>query len=171
MRLLFLDFETTGLGAQAVPVQVGALYCEGPDLEVVSRYEAILDTFRDCPLDVDPVVREMHDRSGLWARWLLDGVHGRAVTLDRARAALLAMCPEPRETMLAGCSVGVDRAWAEEWLDFGSQFSHRVIDVSTIRQVRKAWGLSVPDQAKAHTALADCEEARRELLSYRAGMV
>lgn len=173
MKLLFLDFETTGVEPDAVPIQIGAMYCEGPNLDVVWRYEALLESQQAAPRakHIHASCIEMHRSSGLWGRWLAANWLGEAIPLNDAARAILdrlqGTTADLREVMLAGYSVHVDRAWAQHWMPGLVQpLSHRIIDVSSFRQVCKGLGLEVREQQKAHTALADCEASREELLGY-----
>src|SRR4051812_1977983 len=104
-----MDLEMTGLDpSRDVIVEIASLVtddelsivAEGPDL-VIHQPAQVMER-------MEPVVREMHTRSGL-----LDAVAASSVTLAEAGAATLeflrAHVPEARTVPLCGNSIGTDR--------------------------------------------------------------
>jgi oligoribonuclease len=167
-----MDLEMTGLEpATDVIVEIATLVtdddlqivAEGPDL-VVHQDDAVLAR-------MDPVVVDMHTRSGL-----LEAIRSSAVTLEEAGAATLAFIkehvPEPRTVPLCGNSIGTDRRFLAAYLPEIENFLHyRSVDVSTIKELARRW---YPDAVTArvhktgsHRALDDIRESVAELQYYR----
>lgn len=180
-RILFFDLETTGLDPSRDRIlEVGAILV-GSKLEVIDRFQLLVgDEIVCCPgahfaaraRDGAPggTVLDMHARSGLlgesMAQW------PRLPSIPEVEEALLVwlrghMVSE-REMELAGFSIHFDRSFVARSMPRLDAFlSHRMIDVSSLRALERRWMGPPPEQAKAHRALADCEEAIRELRRYR----
>ena len=136
---------------------------EGPDL-VINQPEAVLST-------MDPVVVEMHTKSGL-----LTAIRASTVTLEQAGTATLEFIKqhvvEPRTIPLCGNSIGTDRRFLVRYLPEIENYLHyRSVDVSTIKELVKRWypGIEItrPTKSGAHRALDDVRESIRELKFYR----
>ena len=139
------------------------IVAEGPDLVVHQPAEA-LDA-------MEPVVREMHTRSGL-----LPAIQASTVTLEDAGAATLAFIrehvPAPRSVPLCGNSIGTDRRFLAAYLPEIENFLHyRSVDVSTIKELALRWAPDVVERAPrketSHRALEDIRESVDELRWYR----
>jgi oligoribonuclease len=168
--LVWMDLEMTGLDpARDAIVEIATLItddeleivAEGPDL-VVHQPPEVLAV-------MEPVVVEMHTRSGL-----LDAIKASTVTLDDAGAQTLAFLqqwvPEPRTVPLCGNSIGMDRRFLaahlpqiEGWLHY------RSVDVSSVKELVRRWypRIKAPQKPGAHRALDDIRESVRELRYYR----
>src|SRR6478672_9582658 len=167
-----MDLEMTGLEpARHVIVEIATLVtdddlniiAEGPDL-VVHQDDAAL-------AEMDPVVVEMHTRSGL-----LDAIRASTLTLADAGAQTLefikAHVAEPRRVPLCGNSIGMDRRFLAAYLPEIEEYLHyRSVDVSTVKELVKRWypGLNNtrPRKAGAHRALDDVMESVAEMKYYR----
>jgi len=171
--LVWMDLEMTGLDpARNTIVEIATLVtdddlnvvAEGPDL-VVHQPADVLEV-------MEPVVRDMHTRSGLLA-----AIEASTLTLADAGAQTLAFIkehvPEPRTVPLAGNSIGTDRRFLaahlpeiEDWLHY------RCIDVSTIKELARRWHpdavAAAPEKRGGHRALDDIRESLEELRHYRA---
>jgi oligoribonuclease len=167
-----MDLEMTGLDpTRNVIVEIATLVtddelvvvAEGPDLVVHQPPEALAL--------MEPIVRDMHTRSGLLA-----AIEASTVSLADAGAETLAFIkehvPEPRSVPLAGNSIGTDRRFLathlpeiEDWLHY------RCIDVSTIKELARRWHpdavASAPSKHGGHRALDDIRESLVELRHYR----
>lgn len=139
------------------------ILAEGPDL-VVHQDEAAL-------AEMDPVVIDMHTRSGL-----LDAIRASTVSLADAGAQTLefiqAHVTEPRRVPLCGNSIGMDRRFLAAYLPEIEEYLHyRSVDVSTIKELVKRWypalNNSRPRKAGSHRALDDIRESIAELSFYR----
>ncbi len=167
-----MDLEMTGLDPTTeVIVEIATLItdddlnviAEGPDL-VINQPEAVLST-------MDPVVVEMHTKSGL-----LTAIRASTVTLEQAGTATLEFIKqhvaEPRTIPLCGNSIGTDRRFLARYLpEIENHLHYRSVDVSTIKELVKRWypGVEItrPTKSGAHRALDDVRESIRELKFYR----
>ena len=136
---------------------------EGPDLVVRATAEQLAA--------MEPVVRDMHTRSGLLERI-------QASTLDLADAGartlefLKAHIPEARTVPLCGNSIGMDRRFLAVHLPEVEEFlNYRSVDVSTIKELARRWYpealAAAPRKAGSHRALDDIKESIEELRYYR----
>lgn len=167
-----MDLEMTGLDATRDRiVEIASLVtddrlnilAEGPDL-VVHQPDDVLAV-------MDPVVVEMHRKSGL-----LDAIRASDVSLDEAGRATLAFIqqwvPEARSVPLCGNSIGVDRRFLAAYLpDIENWLHYRSVDVSSVKELVRRWYPSLrsraPQKASAHRALDDIRESVQELRFYR----
>jgi oligoribonuclease len=167
-----MDLEMTGLEpSRDVIVEIATLItddelqiiAEGPDL-VIHQPEEILAT-------MDPVVVDMHTRSGL-----LTQIRASTVSLADAGAAtmefLTAMIPAARSVPLAGSSIGTDRRFLARYLPEIENFLHyRSVDVSSVKELVKRWYPAIdsarPRGVGQHRALDDIKASVAELQYYR----
>jgi oligoribonuclease len=167
-----MDLEMTGLDPTThVIVEIATLVTDddlnvvatGPDL-VVHQPPAALAA-------MEPIVREMHTRSGL-----LDAIAASTVTLESAGKDTLDFIrehvPESRTVPLCGNSIGTDRRFLASYLpDIENHLHYRSVDVSTIKELARRWYPdiieSVPKKATTHRALDDIRESVEELRFYR----
>jgi oligoribonuclease len=170
--LVWMDLEMTGLDpSRHVIVEIATLVtddelnivAEGPDL-VVHQDEAAL-------AEMDPVVIEMHTRSGL-----LELIRGSTLSLADAGAQTLEFIQvhvtEARRVPLCGNSIGMDRRFLAAYLPEIEEYLHyRSVDVSTIKELVKRWYPALngirPHKAGAHRALDDVRESIAEMKFYR----
>lgn len=167
-----MDLEMTGLEpSRHVIVEIATLVtdddlniiAEGPDLVVHQDDSALAE--------MDPVVVEMHTRSGL-----LEAIRTSTLTLADAGAQTLefikAHVTEPRRVPLCGNSIGMDRRFLAAYLPEIEEYLHyRSVDVSTVKELVKRWypalNSSRPRKAGAHRALDDVMESIAEMKFYR----
>jgi oligoribonuclease len=170
--LVWMDLEMTGLDpATDVIVEIATvvtddqldIVAEGPDL-VIHQPDDVLAT-------MDPVVNEMHTRSGL-----LDAIRTSDISLADAGAATLAFirtnAPEPRSVPLCGNSIGTDRRFLAAYLPEIEDYLHyRSIDVSAVKELVRRWypklAQARPQKVGLHRALDDIKESIEELRYYR----
>ena len=176
-RIVMFDVETTGLDPQKDRIlEIGAMVVGGTSLEVldvltfvIRWYDARLKALLTC----DRVVYEMHSKSGLLTE--LDQPIGPVVpdleeADERVAEWLLKNDFGPGQVMLAGFSVQFDKSFVHAQMPLTAKMlSHRIIDVSTLRAVRKAWvtGQDEPKQDMPHRAPQDCAIARDELARFK----
>ena len=170
--LVWMDLEMTGLDpARHTIVEIATLVTDD-DLEVVAEGpDLVVHQPADALAAMEPVVRDMHTRSGLLA-----AIESSTLSLADAGAQTLAFIKEhvrePRTVPLAGNSIGTDRRFLaihlnpiEEWLHY------RSVDVSTIKELARRWYpdavASAPDKRGGHRALDDIRESVEELRHYR----
>lgn len=162
MKLLWLDLETTGLEPQKCQIlEVAAMVA---DLEQpfarLTPYEAVLRPPVK-PLDVHPVVLEMHHRNGLWA-----DCDKSTTTLAEVEAHLIEMAgrtpasDRENQTTLAGSCVGFDLGFIKVHMPELAKYLHyRVLDVSSVLLFCRALGMPKPPKIEAHRAMADIRES------------
>jgi oligoribonuclease len=170
--LAWMDLEMTGLDATTdVIVEIATLITDD-DLEIVAEGPDLVVHATDEQLaGMDPVVVDMHTRSGL-----LEQIKASTVTLEEAGAATLAFLQEhikePRTVPLCGNSIGMDRRFLVAYLPEIEEYLHyRSVDVSTIKELARRWypkdlgGLT--KGASAHRAMDDIKESVTELRYWR----
>jgi oligoribonuclease len=167
-----MDLEMTGLDpARHVIVEIAtlitgddlAVIAEGPDLVVHAGPEQLRD--------MEPVVREMHTRSGLLAT-----IESSTLTLEEAGRQTLeflkAHVPVKGTVPLCGNSIGTDRRFlAAQLPDIEDWLHYRSIDVSTVKELCRRWYPEqfgkAPAKKTTHRALDDVRESVAELAYYR----
>jgi len=136
---------------------------EGPDVVIHATAEQLQA--------MEPVVREMHSRSGLTA-----AIEASTVTLEEAGRQTLDFLkvhvPARGTVPLCGNSIGTDRRFLAAHLpEIENWLHYRSIDVSTIKELCRRWYPAVltqaPSKKTAHRALDDVVESVAELAYYR----
>jgi oligoribonuclease len=168
-RFLFLDLETTGLNPIDDRILQLGMVITNRALYEESTFER--EVFFDRVVwgyKIDPIVTDMHNKSGLWSKCLKSSFSLADVEL-LARTWLLDNCFDKGKVVIAGNSVHFDREFIRHQMpDLFSWFSHRIIDVSSLNQlglrVAEDQYLRRPPDNKAHTTVEDCrgsiEQAR-----------
>jgi oligoribonuclease len=170
-RLVWIDCEMTGLDLVAdALIEVAALVTDF-DLNVLGDgIDLIIKPPAEAVFQMDPYVRNMHEKSGL-----LDELDG-GITMDDAEAQVLAYvrahCPDGSRPPLAGNTVATDRSFLIRDMPTLEAFLHyRIVDVSSIKELSRRWFPRAYFQAPAkrgnHRALADIQESIEELRYYR----
>jgi len=167
-----MDLEMTGLDpARNVIVEIATLVTDD-DLNIVAEGpDLVVHTTEDELAKMEPVVVEMHTRSGL-----LDEIRSSTLTLEEAGAQTLEFIrthvPEPRTVPLCGNSIGMDRRFLAIHLpEIEEHLHYRSIDVSTIKELARRWypgsleGLT--KKSSAHRAMDDIKESVAELVHWR----
>ena len=167
-----MDLEMTGLEpSRHVIVEIATLItdddlniiAEGPDLVVHQDDDALAQ--------MDPVVIDMHTRSGL-----LEQIRASTMSLADAGAQTLQFIKthvtEARRVPLCGNSIGMDRRFLAAYLPEIEEYLHyRSVDVSTVKELVKRWYPALnsgrPRKAGSHRALDDVMESVAELKFYR----
>jgi oligoribonuclease len=166
-----MDLEMTGLDPkQHVIVEIATLITDD-DLNLVAEGpELVVHATEDELARMDPVVVEMHTKSGL-----LDQIRASTISLEEAGAQTLAFLtahlPEGK-VPLCGNSIGMDRRFLTEHLPEIENYLHyRSVDVSTIKELSRRWYpealRNAPRKEVAHRALDDIKESINELQHYR----
>lgn len=158
MALIFLDLETTGLHAHTDRILEIAAAVVDEQLNPISGFTAVIKPpdgveIANLIASVDPVVREMHHKNGLWNEL----PHGR--TLSEVTAGFCGWLAghKGRPHTLAGDSVHFDLAFLKSWLPVAAMaFSHRLLDVSAFRVARDLCGRQAcPIAGGGHRAQSD----------------
>ncbi len=170
-RLVWIDCEMTGLdlGADAL-IEVAALVTDF-DLTVLGDgVDVVIKPSQEALDQMIPLVREMHESSGLLAE-LGDGL-SLAEAEEQVLAYLREHCSEGSRPPLAGNTVSTDRAFIDRDLaDLASFLHYRIVDVSSIKELSRRWFprayYAAPAKQGNHRALADIRESIEELRYYR----
>ena len=159
-----LDIDKDGLVEVAVVITDEQLKVVDPGIDIVIKpSQEALDNMGD-------FVRNMHTESGL-----IDEFE-TGVSLEEAQREVLdyvkKFVPQPRQALLAGNSIGTDKAFLERDMPELINYLHyRVVDVSSIKELAKRWYHRTFEEAPAkhggHRALADILESIQELVYYR----
>ena len=119
-----------------------------------------------------PFVREMHEKNGL-----VDRVRGSKLELQAAEKRLLervaGWCAYP--AILCGNSVGQDKRFVERYMPgLAGYLSYRIIDVSSLKLLARAWygdgALFQKPEEGEHDALVDIRNSIAELAHYRSAL-
>ncbi|WP_028924725.1 oligoribonuclease [Pseudonocardia acaciae] len=171
-RLVWIDCEMTGLDIGSdVLIEIAALVTDSELRVLGDGVDVVIHTDEPKLAAMEPVVREMHERSGL-----TEAVKASTVTVAEAERAVLdyvrKFVPEPKSAPLAGNSIATDRAFlARDMPELDGHLHYRMVDVSSIKELCRRWYPRIyyakPEKGLAHRALADIEESLRELRYYR----
>ncbi len=140
-----------------------AVIAEGPDLVVHAGAKELSA--------MEPVVREMHTKSGLLA-----AIEASTLSLEEAGRQTLAFLrshvPGKGTVPLCGNSIGTDRRFlAAQLPEIENWLHYRSVDVSTVKELCKRWYPDVlakaPAKKTSHRALDDVLESVAELAFYR----
>ena len=170
--LVWMDLEMTGLDHTSdVIVEIATLITDDDLVIIAEGPDLVIHQDDDALARMDPVVVEMHTRSGL-----TELIRASTVSLEEAGAATLEFIkmhvPEPRSVPLCGNSIGTDRRFLARYLPAIEDHLHyRCVDVSTVKELAKRWYPSLdserPYKIGAHRALDDIRDSVRELQFYR----
>ena len=140
-------------------------------LELVAEGPEIIIHASDAHLGkMIPVVRDMHERSGL-----TEAVKRSTVNLADAEREVLAFLKEhlkPRTVPLCGNSIWCDRMFLKIQMPQLDEFLHyRCIDVSSFKECATRWNVhaisGAPRKGDRHRAMDDIKESIAELKHYR----
>jgi oligoribonuclease len=166
--LVWLDLEMTGLDpARDVILDVAAIVT-GADLIEKARYAATVWQPDSALAGMDPFVREMHDKNGLTER--VRKAQKGLRDVEKELFALIHAHAGPQEAVLAGNSIHADRRFIAAYMPLVDRYlSYRLLDVTTVKLLRRAWypQLEPPVKKGAHTALSDVTESIAELAWYK----
>lgn len=178
--LIFLDLETTGLADHDEILEVAAIAVDDAFAEL-SRFHRVLNTAQTYSYQrMDPFVRDMHFKNGLWMESLRAAVDDTPDFVDAALAGFIRdVCPKTGENdgpLLAGNTISFDRRFIRRWMPETEKLLHyRMFDCSTINELAKrAWpalyeGRGKPADAP-HRAMYDVEESAKLARYYRYGL-
>lgn len=169
-RWVWLDLEMTGLSPERDRILELAMVVTDGELEVVAEAPVWVVHQSDASLaGMDAWNTATHGRSGL-----VDRVRASAATEAEVEAAALAWLRQhlpARSSPMCGNSIGQDRRFlALHMPQLEAFFHYRNIDVSTLKELSRAW---YPAQSAAfrkktrHEALADVYESIDEARYYR----
>lgn len=158
---VFLDLETKGLAYDKAILEVHAIHVDPPTLAIMSEFSCILHDACD-PSTFEPGAWAMHAKEGPNNEpSLLSQCALSQVDLDMMAYKLLlwlaAVEANPGRIMMAGNSIGnFDMQVLKAQVPLvASHFHHRVIDVSSVIEMYRAW-CGPMKKASGHRARPDC---------------
>jgi oligoribonuclease len=169
-RLVFLDFETTGLdpAAGAEPIELAAVVTDDAFQEL-GAMQRLIRPMRPVA-QWDPVCVEMHGRSGLGWQTIAAGIP--LTTAGRDLTEFLYQFAPAGPLHLAGNSVHFDRSFLKHYFpDVEHLFHHRHLDVSSIRMLGERV-TTAPQLGgeKPHRAMEDVRRSIAELRYWTAAI-
>lgn len=169
--LVWIDCEMTGLDLQKDALVEVAVVITDEQLNVVDPgIDIIIKPSQEALDNMGDFVRDMHTKSGL-----IDEFES-GVSMEEAEAQVLEyvkrFVPQSRIALLAGNSIGTDKAFLERDMPNLIKYLHyRVVDVSSIKELAKRWYHrtfeEAPEKHGGHRARADILESIQELIYYR----
>lgn len=166
---LWLDLEMTGLDPESCAIVEVAALITGPDLEPRDEFERVVWQPDEVLARMEPIVREMHAKSGLTDR-VRASAHSLRET-ERDLFDLVARHCGPGEGLLAGNTIHHDRRFLARYMPLVERYlSYRQVDVSSLKLLTRAWYPESPGFQKPesnHRALADIRASIAELRYYR----
>ena len=169
--IVWVDLEMTGLNPDHDQIIEFAMLLTNKELEIIARGpRLVIHQPLTTLTEMDGWNRRQHRRSGLWDEVLIS-----KNTINDAEQQSLKFLrhnyPGDKKLTLAGNSIWQDRRFIIKYMPrFNELLHHRMIDVSTIKQLSFMW---YPEQGSfskkesCHRALADIEESIDELRFYR----
>jgi oligoribonuclease len=170
--LVWVDLEMSGLDpGREVILELAVIVTDGALEQVHEGPDIVIGAPDDVLSRMDPVVVDMHRRSGL-----TDAVRASTTTVAAAEAEALAfvrrLVPVARTAPLAGNSVHADRAFLQRYMpSLEAHLHYRNVDVSTVKELAQRWHpeavATAPAKVGGHRALTDIRESIEELRHYR----
>ena len=169
--IVWVDLEMTGLNPEHDQIIEFAMLLTNKELEIISRGpQVIIHQPLATLMGMDNWNRRQHRQSGLWDEVLVS----KNTIKDAEQQAvdfLRHNYPDDKKLVLAGNSIWQDRRFIIKYMpQLNEMFHHRMIDVSTIKQLNSMWYPehgSFIKKSSNHRALADIEESVDELRFYR----
>lgn len=168
-RLVWMDLEMTGLDIEKESIIEIATIVTDEDLNIIAEGPNLaIKVSEDLIQGMDEWNTKHHNESGL-----VDRVRNEGVGLRQAEQQTLDFLKQwvnYREAPLCGNSIWNDRKFLEKEMNEVSRYlNYRMVDVSTIKELRRRWypGLKRFQKKGAHLARDDILESIAELKSYR----
>ena len=168
-RLVWMDLEMTGLDIEKESIIEIATIITDEDLNIIAEGPNLaIKVSEDLIQGMDEWNTKHHNESGLVDRVRNEGVelrHAEQLTLE-----FLKQWVNYREAPLCGNSIWNDRKFLEKEMKEVSRYlNYRMVDVSTIKELRRRWypGSKRFQKKGAHLARDDILESIAELKSYR----
>ena len=169
--LVWIDCEMTGLDPVADDLVEVAVLITDSDLTILDEgIDLVIRPSREALAQMDDVVRTMHTTSGLLDE-LDDGLELEQAQ-RRVMEYLRSRVPEPGKALLAGNSVGQDKAFLTRYMpEVIDHLHYRIVDVSTVKELARRWYprayFQAPAKTGGHRALGDIRDSITELRYYR----
>lgn len=166
---VWCDLEMTGLDPEKCAIIEMGIIITGADLKPKAELERAIWQPDEVLNQMEPFVRDMHTKNGLLDRVRKSDCSLR--TAEKEATALVSQYCEFGEGVLAGNSIHTDRAFITKHMPGFDRFLHyRMIDVSSLKILTRAWFPNAPGRSKvdaAHTVLADLGASIGELAYYQ----
>lgn len=169
--LVWIDAEMTGLNPETdALIEVAVVITDG-DLRIVDPgIDVLIKPSQEALDGMSDFVRQMHTSSGLLDE-LADGIsmeEAQRQVMDYIRRFV----PMPKKALLAGNSVGTDKAFlVVNMPEVIEHLHYRLVDVSSIKELAKRWHPKAfeesPEKHGGHRALGDIRDSIQELEYYR----
>ncbi|OKL48791.1 oligoribonuclease [Boudabousia liubingyangii] len=169
--LVWIDCEMTGLDVENDALIEVAVIVTDADLNPLGEgIDLLIKPAPEKLENMNDFVREMHTSSGL-----LKELEEAPDDLAAAEAEVLdyiSKFVEPGKALLAGNSIGTDKAFLSRYMPALIDFLHyRVIDVSSVKELARRWYprtfFQSPQKHGGHRALGDIQDSLMELRYYR----
>lgn len=169
-RLVWIDLEMTGLNPDTDHIIEAALVVTEADLSVVAESpEWAIFQPENVLQAMDAWNQEHHQQSGLLTR--VRQSSWDTVAVEQQLLDFLAQHVPAGVSPMCGNSICQDRRFLVRQMPRLEQYFHyRQLDVSTLKELARRWAPRVSAQftkQTPHRALADIQEAIRELRHYR----
>jgi oligoribonuclease len=168
-NLVWLDLEMTGLDAQVDVIVQAAVIITSGDLLPLEQFSCDIWQPETELMKMTPFVRDMHEKTGLVER-----VRKSKTDLRRAEQQILEIVSGwcPHGAVLCGNSIGQDRRFVDRYMPgLAAYLTYRLVDVSTIKVLAKAWygqtALYTKPSEGEHDALVDIKNSIAELAHYK----
>jgi oligoribonuclease len=170
--LVWVDCEMTGLDPiRDVLVEIAVVVTDS-ELTLLDEGLDLLIATDPAKLDqMDDVVRDMHEQSGL-----LDALRTATMPVADVEEQVLdyirRLVPERRKAPLCGNSIATDRSFLVRYMPrLDDHLHYRMVDVSSIKELARRWYprvyFNAPPKTGGHRALADIIDSINELRYYR----
>lgn len=166
---VWIDLEMTGLEPSSCTILEIASIVTDHELKVLGEGPDLVIHLTDEELvAMSPWCVEHHGASGL-----TEASRASSISLPEAEAQTLEFLKGltvPRASALAGNSVALDWRFLRIHMPALAAFlDYRIVDVTTIKELRRRWypDHEEPEKAGGHRALADIRESIEELRHYR----
>jgi oligoribonuclease len=168
-NLAWIDLEMTGLHPEHDVILQAAVIITNRDLEPLEQWAGDIWQPESALATMTPFVRDMHDRNGL-----IERVRTSKLDIGAAEKRLLervsGWCAYP--AVLCGNSIGQDKRFIDRYMPgLAGYLSYRIVDVSSIKVLAKAWygegAIYVKPEVGEHDALVDIQNSIDELAHYR----
>lgn len=168
-RLVWMDLEMTGLDIDKESIIEIATVITDQDLNIIAEGPNLAISVPENLLSqMDEWNTKHHHESGLVERIRTEGVDVEEA--ERQTLDFLKEWVDYRTAPLCGNSIWNDRRFLQKEMNEVSRYLHyRMIDVSTIKELRRRWypGLKRFQKKGAHLARDDILESIAELKAYK----
>jgi oligoribonuclease len=164
-KFFWMDLEMTGLDHEKHVILEVAAVVTDLEMNTLEQYSEIIVQPADKLMEMEPIVRQMHEKSGLLAKLPM----GKPLAeVDQAIAKLLDRHFTKKEQIcVCGNSVHNDKRFIDAYMPHLSKRLHyRIVDVSSLKEIFKRKYQLAFKKKNAHEALKDVFESIAELKFY-----